>query len=316
MVRDIIEGEAGLWRDADPATDALFSWVSRCIGGSYMRSLLCFAGFQCAGGKSESSPEIFELCAGIELLHSFALVHDDLMDGSDMRRGRPSLHRHINAELNDAPVYRESTSIESLSISLSVLVGDLLLALAFRTVSQFDPGTRALFSTVSNEMCVGQYLDLYLSDAGEVPVDRAELVAANKSALYSVVRPLQLGAGIADIGEHQELIADLRAFGMPLGLAFQLWDDHLDAFGSSSETGKPTGLDTVNDRPTLLQALLRDAGIGHAERLSEKARSVSVEAVYAKRDEALSAIEARETLQAHGGLLREVAEIVIPRFQL
>lgn len=221
-------------------------------GGKRIRPVLCMAGWRAAGGRGDEGP-VLRVAASLEMFHAFALVHDDVMDRSAIRRGRPSAHEAIAAR------YAGHPGAARLGVDAAVLLGDLALAwsdellhTAGLSADQFAAATMVL-DGMRTELMYGQYLDLLATGQPSTDVDAALRLARFKSAKYTVERPLQLGAVLA--GADAGACAALSAFGLPLSEAFQLRDDLLGAFGSPSDTGKPAAEDLREGKHTALLAL-------------------------------------------------------------
>lgn len=236
-------------------------------GGKRMRARFCLAGWQLAGGDP-ADPRIIEAAAAFEWLQGSALAHDDLMDGSDLRRGRPSLHRAFEqdhrrlARRGNAAAYGEQVAL---------LAGDLMLAWADDALHRAGRGTdtpalqraEELWADAKTEVIAGQLLDVAAQTRDRLSVDDAMTVVRYKAAKYTVERPLHVGAALA--GADQDLLAMLSAVAIPLGEAFQLRDDVLGVFGAPQATGKPAGDDLREGKRTVLIA--RTAELGDAGRL-------------------------------------------------
>jgi geranylgeranyl diphosphate synthase type I len=227
-------------------------------GGKRLRPAFCYWGWRAAGG--EDVPGIHAAAASLELLHASALVHDDLMDASDTRRGQPSVHRWFAARHTSAG-WRGPA--DSFGAGAAILTGDLLLAWTsqlFHT-SGLPPEALRRGQAVLDAMCAevisGQYLDLLGQSAGDGTVDSALRVVRYKSAKYTIERPLHLGAALAG-SSGGPLTAAATAYGIPLGVAFQLRDDVLGVFGDPARTGKPAGDDLRDGKRTVLVALARE----------------------------------------------------------
>nr|WP_308220287.1 polyprenyl synthetase family protein [Kineococcus sp. TRM81007] len=251
-------GELG--EDCEPLLEAVSTLLA---GGKRLRPAFCYWGFRGAdGGVPDAAEEgIVTAAAALELFQAAALLHDDVMDDSDTRRGKPAAHRWFAGLHADAGW---SGSAERFGLSGAVLAGDLCLAwsdeLYQRAPLEDDALRRGrrVFETMRTQLMGGQYLDMLeqassarLGPAGAV--DRARRVVRFKSAKYSVEHPLLLGATLA--GAPQPLLADLSRFGLALGEAFQLRDDVLGVFGDPGETGKPAGDDLREGKRTVLVAL-------------------------------------------------------------
>ncbi|MEV0529684.1 polyprenyl synthetase family protein [Streptomyces sp. NPDC050439] len=216
------------------------------------------------------------LCVGLELIQTCALVHDDVMDGSPLRRGRQAVHVELDARYGTSTSASTRTNTTargagaSFGTSAAILVGDLALAWADDLVADtaLDAGTartvRALWQAMREEMVAGQYLDLHGQATGSRSLSRAARTATLKSALYSVERPLAFGAALA--GTDGRTTRALCAAGRCAGLAFQLRDDLLGVYADSDHTGKPAGDDIREGKATYLMAVAREraeAGADH-----------------------------------------------------
>lgn len=229
-------------------------------GGKRVRSQFLWWGFRaCGGGGRESDTGVaLRLAAGLELIQTCALVHDDVMDGSRLRRGRPAVHADLAALLGDATAPDRAGAFGR---SAAILVGDLALAWADDVVADtlMAPEARRRVRTVwramRTEMVAGQYLDVHGSATASRSVARALRTACLKTALYTVERPLALGAALA--GATEGTTRALCAAGRCAGTAFQLRDDLLSVFGDPQRTGKPSGGDIREGKPTYLVAVAR-----------------------------------------------------------
>jgi geranylgeranyl diphosphate synthase type I len=241
--------------------DDLRRFVS--AGGKRLRPAFVHCGFLAAGGDASASA--IRVASAMELLHSFALLHDDVMDGSTRRRGRASYHEHAASSHRDGRWRGESRRFGE---GLAILVGDLAFVYADRMLGHDHPEARALWDEMRIELTMGQYLDVVGSARGDRDVGRAQLVALYKSGRYTVERPLQLGAAIA--GRYHELGDHFRGFGAPVGEAFQLRDDLLGALGDEGVTGKPVGDDLREGKPTMLLACAHTIGGRRQRELFER----------------------------------------------
>lgn len=222
-------------------------------GGKRLRAVLAWWGWRAAGGADDQA--MIRAATSLELLQACALIHDDVMDGSDTRRGAPSIHRSLEA-LHEDSQWRGSA--ENFGLAGAILLGDLCLSWSDQLL--FESGlpavalirTKPIFDITRTELMAGQYLDVVEQARADIDSDRALLVARYKSAKYTVERPLHIGASLA--GAPPNLIATLSAYGLPLGEAFQLRDDVLGVFGDPQTTGKPAGDDLREGKQTYLIA--------------------------------------------------------------
>ena len=230
-------------------------------GGKRLRPSFCYWGFRAAGG--DPAQPILTAAASLEMLHVSALVHDDVMDSSDVRRGAPAAHRRFEAlQRTRSEASGRGGDPVSFGVGAAILLGDLCLIWADELLhtSGFDAAALAraarFFDAVRVEVTAGQYLDLVAQASGESDMDLALRVLRYKSATYTVERPLHVGAALA--GADQRLIEPLSAYGLPVGEAFQLRDDLLGVFGDPALTGKPAGDDLREGKRTVLVAYAVD----------------------------------------------------------
>jgi geranylgeranyl diphosphate synthase type I len=231
-------------------------------GGKKFRAAFCHWGFRALAAPGDAVEEraLLRACASLELLHASALAHDDLMDASDTRRGRPATHRAFEAE-HRADSWRGNP--EQYGAAAAILLGDLLQGWADELLRRCGFGWERVgpalevFDLCRTEVIAGQFLDVSVQARGRADVDTAMTVLRYKSAKYSIERPLHVGAALAGATAGQ--LDVLSAFGLPLGEAFQLRDDLLGVFGDPTTTGKPAGDDLVEGKRTVLVALALDA---------------------------------------------------------
>lgn len=223
-------------------------------GGKRLRSVLAWWGWRGAGG-ADGDVHAMRAVTSLELLQACALIHDDVMDGSDTRRGSPSIHRSLE-QLHTTRHWHGSAA--DFGTAGAILLGDMCLTWSDQLL--FESGlpptdllrAKPIFDVMRTELMAGQYLDVIEQAQGDTTVERALHVARYKSAKYTIERPLHLGVSLA--GDRPDLIASLSAFGLPLGEAFQLRDDVLGVFGDPAVTGKPAGDDIRDGKRTLLVA--------------------------------------------------------------
>ena len=223
-------------------------------GGKRVRP--AFAYWGAVGAGLADSDELVAGVSSLELLQACALIHDDVMDGSDIRRHRPAVHRAF------ASLHREWGYVgdpDTFGSAAAILLGDLCLIWGDRMLDTCGLDHEALIrarpvhDVMRSEVMAGQYLDLVEQARGGGDVASALRVARFKSAKYTIERPLHLGAAFADADES--VVASYSAYGLPLGEAFQLRDDVLGVFGDPAETGKPAGDDLREGKRTVLIAV-------------------------------------------------------------
>lgn len=250
----IFDAEIDEWRTLDPAIETPLRDLAEFVagGGKRIRPAYCHWGY-IAGGGDPQGADVLHACCAVELLQAFALVHDDVMDGSPTRRGTPTVWARYIERHRAGDWQGEDRRFGE---AAAILVGDIAMVMADRQMATASTSARAVWDRLRTELNFGQYLDVLGTAQGNVSAEGARTIMANKTAGYTIVRPLQLGAAVAG---SPELADPLAAHGMPLGIAFQLRDDMLGAFGDEARTGKPVGDDLREAKPTVLLALARDA---------------------------------------------------------
>lgn len=272
-LKEFLASQRAVLADISPDAVALVDRIVELTeGGKRLRPLFAHWGARAAGGTG-TEDSVVRLGAALELFQAAALIHDDVIDHSDTRRGGPSVHRRFEALHRDLGWDLDAAAFGE---AAAILAGDLALSMSeqlFATCSP-TPSARALFDAMRTQVMAGQYLDVLEEQLGsrrtaDEAVAAARTVVRYKSAKYSVENPVLLGA--AQIGADEDLMARLSEFALPLGEAFQLRDDELGVYGDPATTGKPAGDDLREGKRTLLVALaLRDADAAHADRLRSR----------------------------------------------
>ena len=220
-------------------------------GGKRLRPAFCFWGFVGAGGDP-TDELVIDAGAALELLHAFALFHDDVMDGSLTRRGEPTTNAKFEASHGANKLAGESRRFGD---GVAILVGDLAYVYSDQLMRNASPQAWTIWNELRIELNFGQYLDMLGSAMNERRREKAERICRYKSGKYTIERPLHLGALLAAPTLGDELIPVLSTYGLPLGDAFQMRDDVLGAFGDTAITGKPVGDDLREGKPTPLMAI-------------------------------------------------------------
>lgn len=282
--------------------------------GKRLRAAFAAAGWRSLGGEPLAPAEA-RVGSGLELFQVAALVHDDLMDGSLTRRGRPAAHRQFATLHDDGGLVGGAQRFGDAG---AILLGDLLLVSA---AAELDAALglledsarrrgRAVVEEMMAEVTVGQFLDIYAQSAPwsqdpAVDLDRARRVIRAKSARYSVEHPLVLGAAMA--GGDDQTLTRLRAVGLPIGEAFQLRDDVLGVFGDPVTTGKPAGDDLREGKRTVLvtMAMTRSSATDR-DRLREALGRADLD------DEG---VRTARTILRDSGALDAVEELIAERYQ-
>lgn len=254
--------------------------VQTLQGGKRLRARFCHSGWRAvarfADRSAVESDTLWGLCGALEIFQSAALVHDDLIDNSDTRRGRPAAHRALESEHGTRGWAGNG---EAFGRSAAILLGDLLVAWSDDLLEHSLSGqanaaaVRMEYARMRRGVTTGQFLDIAEESAWRVNPDaehakRALRVALLKSARYSIEQPLLLGALLAGADDSQQHA--LRGFGHPIGMAFQLRDDILGVFGDESVTGKSAGDDLREGKRTVLIALTREGLDAPARRVLDE----------------------------------------------
>lgn len=286
VLADYLDAASEPIKHLEPCMDAVGALTDFVLGGGKrLRPTFAWWAWRGAGGAAEG-PEAegaLQAVAALELIQACALIHDDLMDSSETRRGSPTVHvafakRHAEAGWHGPA--------ERFGLAASVLIGDLALAWADDMFTSSPLPAAALeaarpaWQAMRTEVLAGQYLDVHAQATADSTVAAALRVNELKTAAYTVQRPLHLGASLA--GAPPEVVDPLLSFGKNIGVAFQLRDDLLGVFGDPDVTGKPAGDDLREGKRTLLVS----RGIHRARERNDAATERAV--VDALGDRALS----------------------------
>jgi geranylgeranyl diphosphate synthase type I len=271
VLKDFVGDEVAALLALDPALEPLAGAAMNAVfaGGKRMRPTFAYWGWRAVAGPGPSQEGVLPALAALELLHTFALVHDDIMDGSPTRRGRLTAHRALAADHSTQGLRGNSAHF---GMSGAILVGDLCLVWADKLMSLSTVAAhtlmqaRAGYDLMRVETIAGQFLDVLGESARQWTLRRALRTAQLKTAGYTVTRPLQFGAALGDPAGGA-IAAAFERYGSAVGVAFQLRDDLLGLYGDPSATGKPVGEDLAAGKPTVLLELTRSlAGTAqHAE---------------------------------------------------
>lgn len=286
----------------EPVARAVGYLEDFCLqGGKRVRPLFAWAGFLASGGADsrEDTTAVLQAISSLELIQACALIHDDIIDSSDTRRGQPAVHRRAQAHHEEQGWGAEARDFGH---NIAILTGDLALAWAddmFEESGLSDQArlrARPAWRDMRSEVIGGQILDISLEAAGINDEQQSHNVNRFKTAAYTMERPLHIGAAIA--GANEQTITRLRAFGTDLGIAYQLRDDLLGVFGDAAVTGKPAGDDLREGKRTVLTALaLSAADTAAAARISEGIGTVQSPAEIAELAELIAATGAPQLVE-------------------
>lgn len=262
-IDELVGRQMGQWADGggDPSVEEVLSKYREMAlsGGKRLRPAFAYWAFEGADGDLED-PAILNAAVAVELLHTFALIHDDVMDEADTRRGLETIHVTYAQRPASRGLRGQSRHYEE---SIAILMGDLAFAHAALLMTRVPVACAEIFFEMCADLIVGQYLDIESSARGPLAdAEVAEQITELKTARYTVEGPLMLGAAAA--GKAAELHPHITRYARPLGHAFQLRDDVLGAFGDPERTGKPVGDDLAQGKVTRLMevGLVRTDGPG------------------------------------------------------
>jgi geranylgeranyl diphosphate synthase type I len=300
----LLSEETSRWAAVDADLAAPFGALRDYVmaGGKRLRPAFCYWAFVGAAGRPDDRA-VVDAGAAIEMLHTAALIHDDIIDGSSVRHGADTVHVGFTA------LHRRngwSGRPDRFGEGAAILIGDLALVYSSRLLAGAPAAAGAVFEEMRLEVNVGQYLDILggaegVAMAGDAAAARARRICRYKTAKYSIERPLHLGAALAAPERLDELAGPLSAFGLPLGEAFQLKDDLLGTFGDPDVTGKSIGDDLREGKPTLLAGLAAQRDRRFADRFG---------APDLDEREVRSLQEAIESTGARAEVEKEVTELV------
>lgn len=299
VLEDFLDRRCGELADLDPALAPVARSVTRLVlgGGKRLRPAFVWWGYRAASALADT--EVLKPAGAVELLHAFALIHDDIMDRSATRRGHPAVHaaladHHREAGLDGDPDW--------FGVGGGILAGDMVFVWADMLLEEAQLDREALararrvFANLRTEVMAGQYLDLRLSglpDATEADSLRVSLL---KSGRYTVTRPLQMGAALG--GDDPGLDIVLSAFGDAIGVAFQVRDDVLGLLGDPETTGKGALEDVREGKRTML--VLR------ARELADPAQRAVLERVIGDPEARLADVDAVRQVVVETGAVADV----------
>lgn len=298
VLGDFLDSRGEFLTTVGPELQTVAAAASRFVlnGGKRLRPRFAYWGWRTVKSADADDTGLLQAAASLELLQACALVHDDIMDGSAVRRGTCATHAEFAALHRDN---RWPGDAHRFGTAAALLIGDLLLTWADTMFAAAPlpaaarPSARAVYDQMRQLVIAGQYLDVLVQNRGDFSVEDSLRVARFKTSIYTVDGPLYLGAAAAEA--WPEVYAVLSDYGAAVGEAFQLRDDVLGVFGDPSRTGKPVGDDLREGKRTLLVALaIRAASPAQADLLRRKLGDRSLD------DADVAAL--REVISASGAL--------------
>jgi geranylgeranyl diphosphate synthase type I len=316
-------------------SDFLFRLEESLKGGKAVRAALVVQGALACGARETSAT--IDLALAMEMFHTYLLIHDDIIDQDDMRRGKPSFHTQYERVPVDGYVPRDP---HHFGASIAILAGDILSSIAYDLVARADLPQAARLSIVEQcnrmlfETGAGEILDV-LNDISD-NASRAHLLKVHllKTCKYSFCSPLTIGATAAGASKRQ--LDMLEAYALPIGVAYQLHDDLLGLFGDEEEIGKPIYSDLRQGKQTLLMIEARERGnerqrsilkrfVGKEDITDDEAaqvkqvvvetgaRDYSIKLADRFKEQALEALELYDISQQSRAFLHELAEYIVQR---
>lgn len=264
-IDELLSDEIARWSALDPDLGEPLTFLKEMVlaGGKRLRPAFSYWAYVGAGGDPESEDILNAGCA-LELLHSFAIIHDDIMDASLTRRGLVAIHKRFQDKHEGIFWAGESRRFGE---GVAILLGDMAFVYADKMLMGAPFQAQKIFTELRLEVNIGQYLDLIGTANGNaqprISMEQARRISLYKSGKYTVERPLHLG--VALLGKFEEYGPSLSMYGVPLGEAFQLRDDLLGTFGDQSVIGKPVGEDLREGKPTVLAAVAFERAEGSDE---------------------------------------------------
>ncbi len=249
--------------DSDLGEPLMFLKQMVLAGGKRLRPAFAYWAYVGAGGDPDQE-EILDAGCALELLHSFAIIHDDIIDASHTRRGLVAIHKRFQDKHEGISWTGESRRFGE---GVAILLGDMAFVYADKMLTGIPIEAQNIFTELRLEVNIGQYLDLIgtanAKGQPRISRDQARKISLYKSGKYTVERPLHLGVALlGKLDQYQQRLSD---YGIPLGEAFQLRDDLLGSFGDKSVTGKPVGEDLREGKPTVLAAIAAERAEGSAK---------------------------------------------------
>ena len=239
--------------ELEPVADSIGHFL--LDSGKRLRPLFAAIGYLGVGGGI--TPQAIKALSSLELVHVCALMHDDVMDASDTRRGAPSIHKQFEELHRTNNLHGRSAQF---GVASAILLGDLALIWSAKMLHESGLASDQIlqslpiYDEMRVELMAGQYLDVYEQALASESLERSLKVARYKSGKYSIERPLHFGATLAPKYSQEQLNVYSR-YGLPLGEAFQLRDDVIGVFGDPAITGKPAGDDLREGKRTVLIAI-------------------------------------------------------------
>jgi geranylgeranyl diphosphate synthase, type I len=252
-LRALLDSERRRWIELDTDLGEPIDEIARLVlaGGKRLRPAFCHWGYVGVGGDSDDDM-VVKAGAAFELMHAFALFHDDVMDDAPTRRGAPTSHTVYADRHQHAGWSGESRRFGE---GAAILIGDLAFVYADQLLHGANAAAWQIWNELRIELNMGQFLDILGGVRNERRRDVAERICRYKSGKYTIERPLHLGAALAAPERLDEILDPLSAYGLPLGDAFQMRDDVMGAFGDATVTGKPVGGDLREGKPTPMMAM-------------------------------------------------------------
>lgn len=243
-------------RAVSPLAAQMVEIYRRFLGGKRLRGALTYGGYHLFGGEREK--DILKVSTIIEIVHAFALMHDDIIDQDVLRRGQPTVHVQYEKIFRQEYPRKTQKNPEHFGLSMAIDVGDLgsYYGNLILCETGFSAETKMEFLKVLSETIVntvyGQGLDIRFESDPQPTLEKVMKVHLYKTANYTITGPLRYGAVLAGVATEKKIFKTLAQFGTPVGIAFQLRDDELGMFSTEKKLGKPVDSDLKEGKSTLL----------------------------------------------------------------
>jgi geranylgeranyl diphosphate synthase type I len=287
-------------KDCEKLTEAVKEFTLR--GRSKrIRALLVILGYAGFGGRN--GREIIKAASFIELIHSYLLIHDDIIDQDDLRRGKPTMHKYFEHSVK-SKLSKDKSKL--FGVSMGILAGDLCCSLGYEILMKAKFSDKAKARAIEEldnlifNVIQGEALDVFAQLSKQTSNKEIYNIYKYKTARYSFEQPLRIGGILAGAGESN--LNKLSKFAIPLGIAFQIQDDLLGLFGEEKTIGKPAGSDLREGKKTMVLSLA-------LERCNSKERKI-IQSVLGGKDIDLKDINRVRDIARKTGALRLCGELI------
>ncbi len=243
-------------------------------GGKRVRPAMVYYGYLLAGGKIDGDKkiDILEASMAIELVHSFLLIHDDIIDRDAKRRGKDTVHEQYR---KISEKFFPKSDHQHFGVSMALIAGDLAASMANEILFEAKFSAKIILEALKQLQKIvyitipGEMLDVVMEAKGEATEKEILKMHEGKTAFYTFEGPLHLGATLAG-NNSEKLLKQLSLYSMAVGKAFQIRDDVLGVFGDEKKLGKPVGSDIIENKQTLLVIKALEKGNRQQQKIVQK----------------------------------------------